>query len=55
MTVYTFNLGAGGERVLILHKNLCTLDGEEVSKLEALKFLQDANKEGLVPQIEERS
>lgn len=52
MTTYTFNLGAGGLRTVALDKNACSIDGEPCTQLEALKFLQDANAEGLTAEVE---
>lgn len=46
-TTYTFDLGAGGTRVLVLDKNECELDGVRITQLEAVEFLQGALLEGV--------
>jgi hypothetical protein len=51
MTTYTYDLGAGGIRVVTIDRNACTLDGEPVTQLEALRFMQDANAEGIKPTV----
>lgn len=51
MTTYRYNICAGGIRVLVLDGEKCTLDGEAISKLEAVEFMKNAAEEGITPDI----